>query len=85
MAEKLAMHVVDIAENDDFQENHDNVSCKISFILYLYWLGMLCYHFINVYFLLMLVRDNLIIKGHNILIISQTLIIYDIHFGIGII
>ena len=77
MAEKLAMHVVDVAEKDDFQENHDNVN--------LYWLGMLCYHFINVYFLLMLVRDNLILKGQNILIFSQTLIVYDIHFGIGII
>ena len=33
MAEKLAMHVADVVEKDDFQENHENVSCKISFIL----------------------------------------------------
>ncbi|KAL5538257.1 hypothetical protein UlMin_045465 [Ulmus minor] len=52
MAEKLAMHVADVAEKDDFQENHDNVSCKISFILSL--------------------LDNLIPKGHNVLIFSQT-------------
>ncbi|KAL5755404.1 hypothetical protein ACOSP7_023624 [Xanthoceras sorbifolium] len=33
VAEKLAMHIADVAEKDDFQEQHDNVSCKISFIL----------------------------------------------------
>lgn len=33
LAEKLAMHIVDVAEEDDFQEQHDNISCKISFIL----------------------------------------------------
>lgn len=33
VAEKLAMHVADVAERTDFQEKHDNVSCKISFIL----------------------------------------------------
>ncbi|KAK8710077.1 hypothetical protein V6N13_145418 [Hibiscus sabdariffa] len=33
VAEKLAMHVADVAETDDFQDNHDNLSCKISFIL----------------------------------------------------
>ena len=30
VAEKLAMHV---AERTDFQEKHDNISCKISFVL----------------------------------------------------
>ncbi|KAE8694443.1 Protein CHROMATIN REMODELING 24 [Hibiscus syriacus] len=33
VAEKLAMHVADVAETNDFQDNHDNLSCKISFIL----------------------------------------------------
>ncbi|KAJ0040417.1 hypothetical protein Pint_27404 [Pistacia integerrima] len=33
VAEKLAMYIADAAEEDDFQEQHDNVSCKISFIL----------------------------------------------------
>lgn len=33
VAEKLAMHIADVAEADDLEENHDNVSCKISFIL----------------------------------------------------
>ncbi|KAJ8769138.1 hypothetical protein K2173_000913 [Erythroxylum novogranatense] len=33
IAEKLAMHVADVAERTDFQEKHDYISCKISFIL----------------------------------------------------
>ncbi|GAB2229071.1 hypothetical protein Droror1_Dr00023206 [Drosera rotundifolia] len=33
LAEKLAMHVADISEEDDLLESHGNVSCKISFIL----------------------------------------------------
>ena len=35
MAEKLAMHIADVAETDDLEEKHDIdiVSCKISFIL----------------------------------------------------
>lgn len=32
VAEKLAMHIADVAERLDFVEKHD-VSCKISFIL----------------------------------------------------
>ncbi|WCJ41023.1 chromatin remodeling 24 [Euphorbia peplus] len=33
LAEKLAMHIADLAEKTEFQEKHNNVSCKISFIL----------------------------------------------------
>ena len=33
LAEKLAMHAAHLTENDDIQEKHDNLSCKISFIL----------------------------------------------------
>lgn len=33
VAEKLAMHVADVAETNDFQDNHNNLSCKISFLL----------------------------------------------------
>jgi len=33
VAEKLAMHVADVAERTDFQEKHDSISCKISFVL----------------------------------------------------
>jgi hypothetical protein len=33
MAEKLAMHIADVAETDGLEESHDNVSCKLSFIL----------------------------------------------------
>lgn len=33
VAEKLAKQVADVAERVEFQEKHDNVSCKISFIL----------------------------------------------------
>ncbi|KAG8640786.1 protein CHROMATIN REMODELING 24 isoform X1 [Manihot esculenta] len=52
VAEKLAKQVADVAERVEFQEKHDNVSCKISFILSL--------------------LDDLIPKGHNVLIFSQT-------------
>ncbi|KAL8500924.1 hypothetical protein ACS0TY_020493 [Phlomoides rotata] len=51
VAEKLAMHIADVAERFDIVENND-ISCKISFILSL--LG------------------DLIPKGHNVLIFSQT-------------
>nr|XP_028949177.1 protein CHROMATIN REMODELING 24-like [Malus domestica] len=33
MAEKLAMYIADVAEREDFDEKHANLSCKISFIL----------------------------------------------------
>lgn len=33
LAEKLAMHIADVAETDDLEESHDNVSCKLSFIM----------------------------------------------------
>ncbi|CAN0877890.1 Protein CHROMATIN REMODELING 24 [Linum grandiflorum] len=52
LAERLAMHVADIAEKNEFQEKHDNISCKIYFIMSL--------------------LDDLIAKGHRVLIFSQT-------------
>lgn len=34
MAEKLAMYIADVAEKEEFfDENHANLSCKISFIM----------------------------------------------------
>ncbi|KAK2993462.1 hypothetical protein RJ640_005156 [Escallonia rubra] len=33
VAEKLAMHIADLTERFDFEEKHDSVSCKISFIM----------------------------------------------------
>lgn len=33
VAEKLAMYIADATGGEEFQEQHDNVSCKISFIL----------------------------------------------------
>lgn len=33
MAAKLAMHIADVADEEDFNEQHNNISCKISFIL----------------------------------------------------
>lgn len=33
VAEKLAMHLADVADRDDYEAYHDNVSCKISFIM----------------------------------------------------
>ncbi|XP_015891171.3 protein CHROMATIN REMODELING 24 [Ziziphus jujuba] len=52
VAERLAMHIADVAEKDELEENHETVSCKISFIMSL--------------------LDDLIPKGHSILIFSQT-------------
>ncbi|KAG6604310.1 Protein CHROMATIN REMODELING 24, partial [Cucurbita argyrosperma subsp. sororia] len=52
VAEKLAMHLANVADRDDYEVYNDNVSCKISFIMSL--------------------LDNLIPKGHNVLIFSQT-------------
>ncbi|KAL7158007.1 hypothetical protein ABFS83_02G114200 [Erythranthe nasuta] len=51
VAEKLAMHLADVAERFDIVDNHD-ISCKLSFILSL--------------------LADLIPKGHNVLIFSQT-------------
>lgn len=33
MAEKLAMHIADIGERDEFKETSDIISCKISFTM----------------------------------------------------
>ncbi|KAJ9556695.1 hypothetical protein OSB04_011309 [Centaurea solstitialis] len=52
VAERLAMHIADVADKYDIGENHDILSCKISFIVSL--------------------LDDLIPKGHNVLIFSQT-------------
>ncbi|KAH7520927.1 hypothetical protein FEM48_Zijuj08G0197600 [Ziziphus jujuba var. spinosa] len=52
VAERLAMHIADVAEKDELEENHETVSCKISFIMSL--------------------LDDLIPKGHSVLIFSQT-------------
>ncbi|GFP92434.1 protein chromatin remodeling 24 [Phtheirospermum japonicum] len=51
VAEKLAMHIADVAERFDIVDNHD-MSCKLSFISSL--------------------LADLIPKGHNVLIFSQT-------------
>lgn len=77
LAEKLAAHVADVAEKEEFQEQHDNLSCKISFILSLL-VGMhqLCRYSIlevNRYnFFSFDLQDNLISEGHKVLIFSQT-------------
>ena len=33
VAEKLAMHLANVADRDDYEVYNDNVSCKISFIM----------------------------------------------------
>lgn len=33
VAEKLAKHLADVADRDDYEVYNDNVSCKISFIM----------------------------------------------------
>lgn len=39
-AERLAMYIADVADEDDLEQNQDNLSCKISFIMSLL-VGML--------------------------------------------
>lgn len=78
MAEKLAMHVADVAETDDFQDNHDNLSCKISFLLSLlvrlqlhidiFWFKLLVYR-------LMPWGNNLVYKSNAFYAILQDTLI----------
>lgn len=81
LAEKLAMHAANLTEEDDFQEKHDNLSCKISFILSLLVCGS--YKFCDIcdvattYCYLVsnsceILQNKLIPEGHNVLIFSQT-------------
>ncbi|KAK9292143.1 hypothetical protein L1049_020102 [Liquidambar formosana] len=94
VAEKLAMHIADVTETDDFQEKHDNISCKISFILAL--LNNLIPEGHNVLIfsqtrkMLNLIQESLISKGYEFLRIDGTTkasdrlkIVNDFQEGIG--
>jgi len=81
VAEKLAMHVADVAERTDFQEKHDSISCKISFVLSLLVSDvselqlMILIYFLIIHaecICLFFPQDNLIPEGHNVLIFSRT-------------
>lgn len=77
VAEKLAMHIADVAERFDIVDNHE-ISCKLSFIL-----SLLVRHSSNNMHSLLLhdnshfmsipcLQADLVPKGHNVLIFSQT-------------
>lgn len=76
VAEKLAMHIADVAERLDFVEKHDSVSCKISFILSL--LAKLIPEGHNVLIfsqtrkMLNLIQDSLVSNGYEFLRIDGT-------------
>lgn len=81
LAEKLAMHAAQLTEENDLQEKHANLSCKISFILSLLvrrlssirlilCLTIFCFVMSNV--VLEFLQEKLIPEGHNVLIFSQT-------------
>ncbi|KAL2941812.1 Protein CHROMATIN REMODELING 24 [Bienertia sinuspersici] len=76
LAEKLAMHAANLTEEGDFQEKHDTLSCKISFILSL--LGKLIPEGHNVLIfsqtrkMLNLIQESLVTHGFEFLRIDGT-------------
>ncbi|KAK6259126.1 hypothetical protein SCA6_013600 [Theobroma cacao] len=76
MAEKLAMHVADVAETDDFQDNHDNLSCKISFLLSLLDTLIPRGHHVLIFSqtrkMLNLIQESLALNGYKFLRIDGT-------------
>ncbi|KAL9340324.1 hypothetical protein Peur_066543 [Populus x canadensis] len=81
VAEKLAMHVADVAERTDFQEKHDSISCKISFVLSL--LDNLIPEGHNVLIfsrtrkMLNLIKESLVSNGYELLRIDGTTKVTD--------
>ncbi|KAJ7948086.1 chromatin remodeling 24 [Quillaja saponaria] len=93
VAEKLAMHIADVADTDVFEEKHD-VSCKISFVMSL--LDNLIPEGHNVLIfsqtrkMLNLIEESLVSKGYGFLRIDGTTkacdrlkIVNDFQDGIG--
>ncbi|KAF3440622.1 hypothetical protein FNV43_RR18906 [Rhamnella rubrinervis] len=93
-AERLAMHIADVAEEDGLEENQDNVSCKISFIMSL--LGNLIPNghsvliFSQTRKMLNLIQDSLVSNGYKFLRIDGTTkasdrlkIVNDFQDGVG--
>ncbi|KAK9068214.1 hypothetical protein SSX86_012325 [Deinandra increscens subsp. villosa] len=94
VAEKLAMHIADTADKYDIQENHDVLSCKISFIVSL--LDNLIPEGHNVLIfsqtrkMLNLIQDTLNARGYKFLRIDGTTkasdrlkIVNDFQEGVG--
>ncbi|KAI3829136.1 hypothetical protein L1987_03252 [Smallanthus sonchifolius] len=94
VAEKLAMHIADVADKYDIQENHDILSCKISFIVSL--LDNLIPEGHNVLIfsqtrkMLNLIQDTLNARGYKFLRIDGTTkasdrlkIVNDFQEGVG--
>lgn len=94
MAEKLAMHIADVTERENFLEKDDNVSCKISFILSLLdnliSEGHIVLIFSQTRKMLNLIQESLISKGYKFLRIDGTTkasdrvkIVNDFQEGVG--
>ncbi|XP_052190509.1 protein CHROMATIN REMODELING 24 isoform X2 [Diospyros lotus] len=94
IAEKLAMHIADVTEGSHFEEEHDNVSCKISFILLLLDKLISEGHHVLIFSqtrkMLNLIQESLAAKGYNFLRIDGTTkaservkIVDDFQEGIG--
>ncbi|GLT25101.1 hypothetical protein SLA2020_002530 [Shorea laevis] len=94
VAEKLAKHVADVAETDDFQEYHDNISCKISFILSLLETIVPEGHHVLIFSqtrkMLNLIEESLVCNGYQFLRIDGTTkasdrvkIVNDFQEGVG--
>ncbi|PSS30202.1 Protein CHROMATIN REMODELING like [Actinidia chinensis var. chinensis] len=94
VAEKLAMHIADVTERSNFEEKHDNVSCKISFIVALMDNLISEGHCVLIFSqtrkMLNLLQESLVAKGHKFLRIDGTTkasdrvkIVNDFQEGIG--
>ncbi|KAE7997558.1 hypothetical protein FH972_002182 [Carpinus fangiana] len=94
MAEKLAMHIADVAETDGLEESHDNVSCKLSFILSLLDNLISEGHSVLIFSqtrkMLNLIQDSIVSKGYEFLRIDGTTkasdrvkIVNDFQEGVG--
>ncbi|XP_056168779.1 protein CHROMATIN REMODELING 24 isoform X1 [Syzygium oleosum] len=94
MAEKLAMHIADIGERDEFQETSDIISCKISFTMSLLDNLIPDGHNVLIFSqtrkMLDLIQDSLLSRGYEYLRIDGTTkasdrikIVNDFQEGIG--
>nr|POE55149.1 protein chromatin remodeling 24 [Quercus suber] len=94
MAEKLAMHIADVAETDDLEEKHDIISCKIYFILSLLDNLIREGHRVLIFSqtrkMLDLIQNSIVSKGYEFLRIDGTTkasdrvkIVNDFQKGVG--
>nr|POE55692.1 protein chromatin remodeling 24 [Quercus suber] len=94
VAEKLAMHIADVADTDDLEEKHDIVSCKVSFILSLLdnliREGHCVLIFSQTHKMLNLIQNSMVSRGYEFLRIDGTTkasdrvnIVNDFQIGVG--